>query len=108
MMTAVLEWLRWMTEPDWISEVLHAIGDFHKKHNGTKNTAERDAGVVNAGSSTRDGEDVESRREDLDELEELGKFIYPIPLRLRDLQSMIRPFMEVHSHHRIAGLEAVG
>lgn len=111
MMTAILEWVEWVCEPDWIAEVLHSIGEFLAKHNKNK------TGVATASDGVLDGqlellpgetgEELESRREDLDELEELGKFIYPMPLRLRDLQFMVRPFMEVRSHHYIMGLDAV-
>lgn len=107
MMTNVLEWLRWVSEPDWIAELLHAIGAFQKKHKAQPEDMAVNDAPSGGRASPRDGEAFESRREDLDELEELGKFMYPIPLRLRDLQFMIRPFMEVRSHHYIAGLDAV-
>jgi len=109
MMAAILEWVQWVCEPDWIAEVLHAIGDFLTKHQvkGRAASVADDHGGQADEQRETDGDELESRREDLDELEELGKFIYPMPLKLRDLQFMIRPFMEVRSHHYILGLDAV-
>jgi hypothetical protein len=110
MMAAILEWFQWVTEPDWIVEVLHAIGAFLTKHNATRvptDGVDLNAAPTGASPKASDGEELESRREDLDALEELAKFVYPMPLKLRDLQSMVRPFMEVRSHHYISGLDAV-
>lgn len=41
------------------------------------------------------------------DLDQFGKFNYPVPIRLRDLQAMVRPFMETKSRHHIHGLDAI-
>lgn len=35
------------------------------------------------------------------------RFVFPLPLKLRDMQAMVRPFMEVRSVHHINGLDAM-
>lgn len=105
MISAVLEWMQWVTDPDWIVEVIHAIGAINEKKKACEANAARDE--ADGGAPRNSGETLESLREEVEELEELAKFVYPLPLKLRDLQAMIRPFMEVRSHHFIHGLDAV-
>merc|ERR1712232_1461137 len=40
-------------------------------------------------------------------LAHFANFLYPVPLKLRDLQDMVRPFIEVQSTHHIPNLDAV-
>lgn len=105
-LTSVLEWLQWVTNPLWIVEVAHRVGDATKELNG-----QRDSGSpvdMMPGLTSGRKEDRRGAVQDcIDEAIELGKFSYPMPLKLRDLQMMIRPFMEVRSHHHIVGLDAI-
>lgn len=103
MIDAVRDWLCLVTHPDWLVDVLHYIG-----RTGLKSRAnlavfsareERSIRMAIRGADRQELEDVE--------LEHFGRFLYPIPLKLRDLQDMVRPFMEVRSSHHIPDLDAI-
>lgn len=106
MMDAVVEWLQCITRPNWVAEVMHKIGNLTPE--GRLNLAVS-VHASRKGSTEKMGAMTAAKRaaeEDL-ELEQLGQFLYPIPLKLRDLQAMIRPFMELRSTHYIHGLDAI-
>jgi len=94
----VQEWLRRVTDPCWFVEVLHLVGDVSRSSSTKELSADR-----GAFSNIVPLPEVEER----ERLEEMSTFRYPIPLRLRDMQALIRPFMEVRSTHYISGLDAV-
>lgn len=99
-LNSVLEWLQWVTNTDFIVEVCHSVGTATlasiAQSNGTPKPAIPLTGQKSA-----------TNRDQIDEVLELAKYAYPMPLKLRDLQMMIRPFMEVRSHHHIVGLDAI-
>mmetsp|Transcript_90995 Transcript_90995/g.167082 ORF Transcript_90995/g.167082 Transcript_90995/m.167082 type:complete len:871 (+) Transcript_90995:70-2682(+) len=108
-LTAVLEWLQWITNPLWIVEVAHCVGDATKdSENNDSDNGQRFSPVSNmSGLMSAQKKARGANQDGIDEAIELGKFSYPMPLKLRDLQMMIRPFMETRSHHHILGLDAI-
>merc|ERR1719399_1475303 len=60
-----------------------------------------------SGSATTDTDDMEDEDEYSAFATDLKEFTYPYPIKLRELQGMVRPFMEVKSSHHIAGLDAI-
>jgi len=99
MLGEVLEWLEWVTRPSWLTESLEELG--------AKNVGARSGVVPSEDRSPRIGSRASSMDEALYDLESHGRFMYQMPLRLRDLQAMVRPFMEVRSTHYIASLDSM-
>lgn len=102
---AVLEWLRWITDPRWIVQVLHQVGTMTARGRAAAAALRSPRADIRAGAESP-MEGLRDSSQD-QELTDLARFSYPVPLKLRDLQSMIRPFMEVRSTHHIDGLDAV-
>eukprot|EP00933_Yihiella_yeosuensis_P003888 TRINITY_DN1073_c0_g1_i1.p1 TRINITY_DN1073_c0_g1~~TRINITY_DN1073_c0_g1_i1.p1 ORF type:complete len:827 (+),score=138.66 TRINITY_DN1073_c0_g1_i1:75-2555(+) len=79
----ICDWLAYVTRPYWLAEVI-----------------EQSVRLAQRSKTSTSVED------DL-ELETLARFDYPIPLKLRELQGMVRPFLEVRSSHHIEGVDAM-
>jgi len=86
MIRTVVEWLAWITKPDWLVEVAHQAGTAQDETSSGAPASQHDVG---------------------DRWLKNRHFHYPFALKLRDLQGMIRPFMEARSSHHISGLDAV-
>jgi len=105
MMEAVSDWFLWVTQVDWLVDVAHRIGEMDDSTRAL---------LVSRAQAAARHEQVDGQMEvqfgnissDLD-LEQMGRFTYPVPLKLRDLQAMLRPFMEVGSVHHVAGLDSI-
>ncbi|CAE8586146.1 unnamed protein product, partial [Polarella glacialis] len=89
MIEAVHDWIQSVTRPYWLPEALEQ--------------------VVALGAKTSRGPTSARAYEDDDELEleQLARFEYQIPMKLRELQVMVRPFLEVRSSHYIEGVDAI-
>lgn len=122
MLDEPLKWLQSVTNPVWFIEAIHKAGEsaetqrpgylqrMGKVDNRGYDDVERErrnsqGSVLTSATSTE--EEVEEE-EDYNAFGcDMKEFTYPYPIKLRELQGMVRPFMEVKSSHHIAGLDAI-
>eukprot|EP00747_Dinoflagellata_sp_TGD_P061133 gnl/TRDRNA2_/TRDRNA2_152377_c0_seq2.p1 gnl/TRDRNA2_/TRDRNA2_152377_c0~~gnl/TRDRNA2_/TRDRNA2_152377_c0_seq2.p1 ORF type:complete len:407 (-),score=69.95 gnl/TRDRNA2_/TRDRNA2_152377_c0_seq2:28-1248(-) len=111
MIDAVLEWMQWVSRPEWIIEVALKVGTIQQKQVEHQKAVEQRKGQRTGYMPSLEPQKqtgaFEVSSADFEELKETACFTYPLPLKLRDLQTMVRPFMEVRSSHHIAGLDTI-
>eukprot|EP00928_Gymnodinium_smaydae_P087355 TRINITY_DN7162_c0_g1_i1.p1 TRINITY_DN7162_c0_g1~~TRINITY_DN7162_c0_g1_i1.p1 ORF type:complete len:657 (+),score=137.35 TRINITY_DN7162_c0_g1_i1:182-2152(+) len=128
MVDAFLDWLELVTGPDWLVDVLNHIGRLDIKARAAVSMSSeveeiafrraiRSEAPVAVGIGATRAETAQAQAQadllaaaaesDDVELEHFGRFLYPIPLKVRELQDLVRPFMEVRSAHYISNLDAI-
>merc|ERR1719316_2627665 len=118
-----LKWLKSVTNPSWFIEVIHKAGEtVEPQRYGQRLGLKMDSRMYddvdrdrrNSQGSQQDASSISTDLEELEEEEDynafgcdMKEFTYPYPIKLRELQGMVRPFMEVKSSRHIAGLDAI-
>jgi hypothetical protein len=126
MIAEPLQWLKSVTNSAWFVEAIHKAGETVEpqrygqrmglmKDSRMYDDADRDRRTSvgsprsqETASLSTDTDEVEEEEQDYNGFgSDMKEFTYPYPIKLRELQGMVRPFMEVKSSHHIAGLDAI-
>lgn len=119
MLSEPLQWLKLVTNPAWFTDAIHKAGETSEPRRGYGQRLgmqnvdydmdrERRNSQASQQTSTVTTEDDMEEEEDYNAFgSDMKEFTYPYPIKLRELQGMVRPFMEVKSSHHIAGLDAI-